>query len=153
MDEAFIRTMLAQRVGRFGERVLQHPHTTLLVATDAGHFVHRDAPELAEEAVRRVVEAVAEAAAMCVVSEGILDAYVGNYELAPTFSIEVSLESGGLFIRATNQERLPIFAISETEFLLRAVDAQITFERDGAGTVIGLVLHQSGQDVRGRKVR
>ncbi len=76
-----------------------------------------------------------------------LDRYVGEYELAPTFHIVVTREAAGLFIQATAQPKFPIFAESETEFFLKVVDAQITFSRDG------LILHQNGQNLPGRKIR
>jgi serine-type D-Ala-D-Ala carboxypeptidase/endopeptidase len=84
-------------------------------------------------------------------STPILDAYVGDYELAATFSIAVTREGNGLVIQATGQSKFPIFAESETEFFLTAVDAQITFVRDGSGKVTGLVLHQNGRDTPGRR--
>ncbi len=83
----------------------------------------------------------------------VLDDYVGEYQLAPTFSIVVTLEEGALFIQATGQGKLPLFPESETEFFLRAVEAEITFQRDETGAVTGLVLHQGGQNVPGRRVR
>ncbi|MCG8457302.1 MAG: DUF3471 domain-containing protein, partial [Holophagales bacterium] len=69
------------------------------------------------------------------------------------FAIAVTLEDGALFIQATNQAKLPIFPESETVFFLRAVDARITFQRDRDGVVTGLVLHQGGRDMPGRKIR
>ncbi len=155
MDEEW----LMQRLARFVARVRGNPRATLLIATDAGHFVHRDAPTLAEEAVRRVVDQVAEAASTFVVSEEILTSYVGNYELSPTLSMAVTLEDGALFLQATNQGRLgparTLLAETETEFFLRVggADAQISFERDGDGTVTGLVFHGARGDMPGRKVR
>lgn len=87
------------------------------------------------------------------VSAEILADYVGEYQLAPGFSIVVSREEDALFIQATGQGRLPIFPSSEVEFFLRAVEAQITFQRAETGAVTGMILHQNGQDVPGRKVR
>jgi len=81
------------------------------------------------------------------VDSQILDRYVGEYELAPTFHIVVTREGAGLFIQATAQPKFPIFAESESEFFLKVVDAQITFSRDG------LILHQNGQNLPGRKIR
>ena len=46
----------------------------------------------------------------------------------------------------------PLFAESETEFFLKVVDAQVTFTKNDAGEVDGLVLHQNGRDAPGRKV-
>jgi CubicO group peptidase (beta-lactamase class C family) len=81
------------------------------------------------------------------VDSTVLDRYVGEYQLVPTFHIVVTREGAGLFIQATGQPKFPIYAESESEFFLKVVDAQITFSGDG------LVLHQNGQDLPGRKIR
>ena len=81
----------------------------------------------------------------------ILRRYPGEYILAPTFSITISFENGALFAQATGQEKLPLYAESETKFFLRAADAQLTFTSDSTGTVTGLILHQNGQNIPGRK--
>ena len=86
------------------------------------------------------------------VSAETLEACVGEYALTPAFSITVTREGDALFIQATGQPKLPIFPESETEFFLKAVDAQITFVRD-QGRVTGLVLHQNGNDAPGRRVK
>ena len=54
------------------------------------------------------------------VSPEILKQYVGTYELTPTFSIAMTLENGQLMSQATNQQKLPLFAESETMFFLKA---------------------------------
>lgn len=87
------------------------------------------------------------------VAEHILETCVGEYQIAPSFAIVVTLEDGSLFAQATGQGRFPIFAESEAEFFYKVVDAQITFERGENGIVTGMVLHQAGQNVPGRKVR
>ena len=86
------------------------------------------------------------------VAEDILETYVGEYEFAPTFSIVVTLEAGALFAQATGQPKFPIFAESETQFFLRAVDAQISFTMDDSGAVTGIILHQGGANQPGRKI-
>jgi serine-type D-Ala-D-Ala carboxypeptidase/endopeptidase len=86
------------------------------------------------------------------VAPDVLREYVGEYQLAPAFSIVVSFENDVLYIQPTGQPRLPIFAESELRFFLRAVDAQITFERAAGGAVTGLVLHQDGRNLPARRV-
>jgi CubicO group peptidase (beta-lactamase class C family) len=86
------------------------------------------------------------------VSVQTLEACVGEYELTPAFSITVTRDGNALFVQATGQPKIPIFPESETEFFLKALDAQITFVRD-QGRVTGLVLHQNGNDASGRKVK
>ncbi len=83
----------------------------------------------------------------------ILETYVGEYELRPEFSVVVTLEDGALFVQATGQPKIPVFAESETKFFLRVVEAQISFIKDESGTVTGLILHQGGRDSPAQKIR
>lgn len=81
----------------------------------------------------------------------ILDAYVGEYRITPAFSLNITKENGRLFIQATGQARLPLYPESDTEFFLRAVDAQVSFLRDSTGAVSQLILHQAGQHAPARR--
>jgi CubicO group peptidase (beta-lactamase class C family) len=92
-------------------------------------------------------------ATVVAVSPAVLERYVGEYRLSPEFSITVTREGGALHARGTGQPRLRLLPASESEFLVRAVDARIVFERDSSGAVTGLVLHQGGRATAGRKVR
>lgn len=85
------------------------------------------------------------------VDPAVLARYVGSYELAPTFSIAVTLENGQLMAQATNQPKFAMFPESETEFFLKVVDAQLEFVKDDKGQVTAMVLHQNGHDVKGAK--
>jgi len=80
-----------------------------------------------------------------------LEKFVGRYEIAPTFNIRFFLEGDQLMAQATGQSSLPVFAESETDFFLKAVDARITFVKDAKGDVTGIVLHQGGHDQPGRR--
>jgi D-alanyl-D-alanine carboxypeptidase len=82
----------------------------------------------------------------------ILRRYVGNYQLAPGFVLTVTLEGDQLMTQATGQQKFQIFPTSESEFFLKAVDAQISFTTDASGNVEKLVLHQGGRDIPGPKV-
>lgn len=83
----------------------------------------------------------------------ILDAYVGQYELAPTFILTVTRDGNRLYAQATGQPQIELFAESETEFFITVVDAQITFVKDEKGQVTQLILHQNGSDVPARKIK
>jgi len=87
------------------------------------------------------------------VNPAVLDAYVGVYRLAPEFEIAITKEGASLFAQATGQEKLQLFAESETEFFLKIVDAQISFVKDPSGKVDQLILHQGGANVPGKRVR
>ncbi|HEX8748996.1 MAG TPA: serine hydrolase, partial [Pyrinomonadaceae bacterium] len=83
----------------------------------------------------------------------ILEAYVGQYELAPTLVITVTREGNKLYAQATGQPQIELYAESETEFFITIVDAQITFVKDEKGQVTQLILHQNGQNVPARKIK
>ena len=83
------------------------------------------------------------------VDPAVLETYVGVYQLAPNFDIAVTREAASLYVQATGQPKVQVFAESPTEFFLKEVDAQITFEKDSAGKVTRLILHQGGMDLPG----
>jgi hypothetical protein len=83
----------------------------------------------------------------------LLRRYAGDYQLAPNFVLTVTLEGDQLMTQATGQQKFPIFPSSETEFFLKAINAQISFSTDSAGTVEKLVLHQGGRDIPAPKVK
>ena len=56
------------------------------------------------------------------------------------------MENGNLWVQATGQDNYQVFPESETEFFYTVVDAQLTFTKDDAGEVAGLVLHQGGRN-------
>jgi len=87
------------------------------------------------------------------VDPGLLDAYVGEYQLTPNFLISVTRDGGRLFIQATGQQKFQAFPESETDFFLKVTDAQITFSKDESGRTAHLVLHQNGRDTQGKKIK
>jgi len=74
--------------------------------------------------------------------------YLGSYPLAPTFVIQVSEEAGALHIQATGQPRLGLRPKTGDTFAVLGVQAEIAFERNGAGNVVALVLQQGGKHQR-----
>ncbi len=86
------------------------------------------------------------------VDSKILESYVGQYELAPTFVISITKEGEQLMLQATGQPKSEIYAESETKFFLKVVDAQVSFVKDEKGTVTQLILHQGGANQPAKKV-
>jgi len=78
--------------------------------------------------------------------------YVGHYQLGPRFVLDVSRDGQRLFVQASGQPKLEVFAEGEGRFFYRAVDAQITFEGGAQGNATALVLHQNGTDRRGSRI-
>jgi serine-type D-Ala-D-Ala carboxypeptidase/endopeptidase len=86
------------------------------------------------------------------VDAAVLATYAGTYELAPQFHIVVSFDDGVLRATPTGQGTVRLWPESATSFFIREVDAQIVFAVAGDGTVEGLVLHQNGRQVPGRRL-
>jgi serine-type D-Ala-D-Ala carboxypeptidase/endopeptidase len=83
----------------------------------------------------------------------VLDKYVGEYQLAPNFSIVFTRVEDQLWGQPTGQSKLRHWPESETRFFLREVDAQIQFMKDTNGVITGLVLFQNGQQLPGKKIK
>jgi CubicO group peptidase (beta-lactamase class C family) len=90
--------------------------------------------------------------AVAKVDPKIYDAYVGEYQLAPTFIIAISREGDRLMAQATGQPLIELFPESETKFFLKVVDAKVTFVRDAGGKTTHLILHQGG-DQQAKKIK
>ncbi|HEY2348859.1 MAG TPA: serine hydrolase [Puia sp.] len=87
-----------------------------------------------------------------VVDTQTLKKYVGEYELAPSFHIYITLENGHLFEQATGQGKNALFAEKDSFFFLKVVDAQLEFVAGPDGRTDHLVLHQNGQKKEGKKL-
>jgi CubicO group peptidase (beta-lactamase class C family) len=83
----------------------------------------------------------------------ILDAYVGEYQLAPNFTMTVTREGGQLMLLPTGQPKSEIFPESETKFFSKIVNAQIVFNKNDKGVVEQLTLYQNGREVPGKKIK
>jgi CubicO group peptidase (beta-lactamase class C family) len=80
------------------------------------------------------------------VAPTILGQYVGTYEMAPKINMMVTLDKGQLTTQMSGQGKVPLFAISETRFFTKLVDAEVEFGADAKGPY--LVLHQNGRDMK-----
>lgn len=81
-----------------------------------------------------------------------LKEYVGKYQLAPEFAIEISVKDGKIFAQATGQGANEIFAESKDKFFLKVVAAELMFSRDDNGKINMMTLHQGGRAAPGKKV-
>ncbi len=77
----------------------------------------------------------------------ILDDYVGVYELQPKLFLTISREGNRMYVQATGQSRLEMFAETETDFFLKDVEVRISFDRDDSGAVSSLLFQQGGHEL------
>lgn len=89
----------------------------------------------------------------------VLDAYVGEYELeSQPYGVLVTREDDTLFAQipgfpGRGDFPLRLGAESPTEFFVQRGIAKVSFVKDSAGTVTGMVWHHDGKDVYGRIVQ
>ncbi|MBX2980872.1 MAG: DUF3471 domain-containing protein [Flavobacteriales bacterium] len=81
-----------------------------------------------------------------------LQAYVGEYELAPGFTLTFRSEGDRFFVRATGQQEFEVFGSAPHEFFLTVVDANMTFHPETDGTVERLTFRQGGE-MEGKRVK
>jgi len=86
------------------------------------------------------------------VPESILESYVGVYEIAPGFSITITRTGTQLFGQGTGQGKFELFPKSSTEFFLKVMDTQVTFNAKD-GKIEGLTLFQGGQKIPGNRIK
>lgn len=87
------------------------------------------------------------------VDEKVLESYVGEYEVEPTFTFIVTRDKDKLFVQATGQDRFEVFASAENKFFLRINDARLEFIKDATGKVTKVILTQSGRSIDAKKIR
>jgi CubicO group peptidase (beta-lactamase class C family) len=131
------------------------------VADASLRFLREDgeivAVELVQNGVVQRAEKVADEAAVrsrreVELSPEELEAFVGEYELAPQASFTIRRGDSGLEARLTGQPFFPIFPRGEDVFFYKVVDAELHFQRDENGEVDALVLHQGGIEQRAERV-
>ncbi|MGN6516464.1 MAG: serine hydrolase [Rhizomicrobium sp.] len=76
-----------------------------------------------------------------------LQAYVGKYQLGGA-KLDVTLSGDQLSAQLAGQSPFPIYPSAKDRFFYKIVDAQLDFERDAAGKVVAVTLHQNGRDMR-----
>jgi CubicO group peptidase (beta-lactamase class C family) len=87
------------------------------------------------------------------VNPAVFDGYGGDYELGPNFILTITKEGDKLMGQATGQAKLELNPVSETQFIVPSVNANVTFEKDSEGKVTGLVLIQGGQTIKAKKIK
>lgn len=85
-------------------------------------------------------------------SDDILQFYTGEYELKPGFVFTVSFNNGSLFCQLTGQPKLELLPVSESEFILKEVEAKISFVKNSSQKVEKLVLNQGGHQIPALRV-
>ncbi len=78
------------------------------------------------------------------VDKEIIETYLGDFELQPGVIISITEDNGKLIGKATGQDKVPLKAISKTEFIVENTEFKIEFIPNGKNKVTVLKLHQGG---------
>ncbi len=78
--------------------------------------------------------------------------FVGRYQFSPQAFLTVTRDSERMYAQLTRQSPVEIFPESANGFFSKVVDAQLTFDVAADGQVVGVVLHQNGRDIPGKRV-
>jgi D-alanyl-D-alanine carboxypeptidase len=77
----------------------------------------------------------------------LLDTYVGSYQMAPNFVLEVRRDGDQLVGQATGQPPLNLLALGEGEFFVRQIDAaSVRFEKGADGKIEKILWKQGGRE-------
>ena len=82
----------------------------------------------------------------------IYDAYVGQYELAPGFILNVAREGDKLTTQGTGQPKFELLPESEIGFFIKNFSALFIFMRDGKGDVNQLITIQDGRIISAKRI-
>lgn len=79
--------------------------------------------------------------------------FLGNYDFRSFGSCQVSAENDQLYLRMTNQEKIPMRTINRDEFEVVGVGARFFAERDPSGKISRAIFRQHGMTIEAPKVR
>lgn len=78
--------------------------------------------------------------------------YTGEYEVSPQFAFIITKEVDRLFLQATGQDKLEMFAEASNKFFLKVNDAQLEFVNE-SGKITKVLLNQGGRTTYAMKIK
>jgi tetratricopeptide (TPR) repeat protein len=81
------------------------------------------------------------------------DKYVGEYQLNERMFLMITKEGDKLFAQIPGQDKHAMDPVSDTQFAIPAVNANVAFEKDASGAVTSLVLTQGTRTVKAPKIK
>jgi D-alanyl-D-alanine-carboxypeptidase/D-alanyl-D-alanine-endopeptidase len=82
----------------------------------------------------------------------VLKEYEGVYEINPTFKITITAKGKDIFLQATSQPQLSIYAEEPDKFFLKVVEATVHFKRGANNRIEKLTLYQNGATLEGKRI-
>ncbi|WP_407557792.1 serine hydrolase [Winogradskyella sp. 4-2091] len=85
-------------------------------------------------------------------SNDLLKKYIGKYELAPNFVVEITVEDSQIFGQATGQGKFELFAEDETTFFAKVSALKVKFNKTEKDDIESFTLYQGGQESVAKKI-
>lgn len=85
-------------------------------------------------------------------SDNTLKLYTGEYKLQEGFVFSISFNDNKLYCQPTRQQKLELSPISESEFILKGVNAKISFVKNSNNNIEKLILHQGDKQFSAPKI-
>jgi CubicO group peptidase (beta-lactamase class C family) len=79
------------------------------------------------------------------------DLYSGSYLTKFGLQFKVTSHDGNLFVQCGQQLPLQFFPRSELEFIAKAVNTSICFEKDNLGNIVAIILSQENTQIKAHK--
>jgi len=86
------------------------------------------------------------------IDAGVLEGYVGAYEIRPNVYVRVTRVGDVLCLEVSGQMPIELYPVSESRFRAKVVDAEIAF-RSAAGRPIELIVEQADRHVVAKKIQ
>jgi uncharacterized damage-inducible protein DinB len=102
-------------------------------------------PRIARNAITLPVESLSQVV-------GAYDVESGHLLGSPPFRLHVTLRDGVLILKPDGQPEIRLWPENENRFFFKEIGALVTFTRDEAGVVNGLMLLNNGESRAGRKL-
>ena len=80
------------------------------------------------------------------VDPAILDNYLGKYKLNDKIIVTIIKENNKLFAHPTDQPKLEMSPVSETDFVIKEINAKLSFVKGENGKVNKIKLNMNGMD-------
>ena len=108
---------------------------------------------LDQVAANNLAGALAEEARVILIDPKIYDAYVGRYEITPTWRVFITKEDNRLMCVSGRLPKFELYPENETTFSPKVIDARVTFVKDAAGTVNQILMQFRGKDNTGNRMQ
>lgn len=89
---------------------------------------------------------------MPVLAEKDMKQFEGKFDMGQGFFIDVYQKDGKLFADATGQGTFELSPIADSAFLVKLINARVTFLSNNSGEINGLHLVHNDMDLKGKKV-